>query len=117
MIAFENEVLIPSTKFIFVLPEYNGSYPGLFKALIDLSDIKRCWPGKKALLVGVATGRGGNIRGLDHITGVLNYIKVMVHPNKLPLSAVDKLLSADGEITDLRTTASIEEQVSEFINC
>jgi hypothetical protein len=41
----------------------------------------------------------------------------MVHPNKLPLSAVDKLLSADGEITDLRTTASIEEQVSEFINC
>jgi NAD(P)H-dependent FMN reductase len=117
MIAFENEVLIPSTKFIFVLPEYNGSYPGLFKALIDLSDIKRCWPGKKALLVGVATGRGGNIRGLDHITGVLNYIKVMVHPNKLPLSAVDKLLLADGEITDLRTTASIEEQVSEFINC
>ena len=117
VIAFENEVLIPSSKFIFVLPEYNGSYPGLFKALIDSSDVKRCWPGKKALLVGVATGRGGNIRGLDHITGVLNYIKVMVHPNKLPLSAVDKIMSADGEITDLRTTASIEDQVSEFINC
>ena len=117
MIAFENEVLIPCSKFIFVLPEYNGSYPGLFKSLIDLSDIKRCWPGKKALLVGVATGRGGNIRGLDHVTGVLNYIKVMVHPNKLPLSAVDKIMSADGEINDLRTTLSIEEQVTEFINC
>jgi hypothetical protein len=67
--------------------------------------------------VGVATGRGGNIRGLDHVTGVLNYIKVMVHPNKLPLSAVDKIMSADGEINDLRTTVSIEEQVTEFINC
>ncbi|MFN5423501.1 MAG: NADPH-dependent FMN reductase [bacterium] len=115
-LAFQNDFLVPSKKFILVLPEYNGSYPGVFKSLIDLSDIKACWPGKKALLVGVATGRGGNIRGLDHITGVLHYLNVLVHPNKLPISSVDKLISADGKISDARTISSIENQVAEFIN-
>ncbi len=115
-LAFQDEILKPTSKFIFVLPEYNGSYPGIFKSLIDLSDVKTCWPGKKALLVGVATGRGGNIRGLDHITGVLHYINVNVHPNKLPISAVDKLLSSDGKIDDARTISSIENQLADFIN-
>lgn len=113
---FQDNILIPTSKFIFVLPEYNGSYPGIFKSLIDLSNIKACWPGKKALLVGVATGRGGNVRGLDHVTGVLHYINVLVHPNKLPISSVDKIMTADGKLTDDRTISSIENQLADFIN-
>ena len=115
-LTFQERTLIPSNKFIFVLPEYNGSYPGVFKTLIDLSDIKTCWPGKKALLVGVATGRGGNIRGLDHITGVLNYINVIVHPNKLPISSLDNMMSSEGKLTDPKMISSVENQVREFVN-
>ena len=95
MLEFEKSVLIPTTKFIFVVPEYNGSYPGVFKALIDLSAIKECWPGKKALLIGIASGRGGNIRGLEHLTGVLNYLNVFVHPNRLPISLVHEKLDPE----------------------
>lgn len=113
---FESQVLIPTQKFIFILPEYNGSYPGVFKHMIDISDVKKCWPNKKALLTGVATGRGGNIRGLEHITGVLNYLKVYVHPNRLPISQVDLLLDNQDEIKDEKTIASIHDQLSEFIN-
>lgn len=114
-VKFQDEILKPTNKFIFILPEYNGSYPGVFKMLIDLSDIKACWPGKKVLLVGVATGRSGNVRGLDHITGVLHYINMLVHPNKLPISSVDKLMSDDGIIIDERTMSSIENQLTDFI--
>ena len=88
----EQDVLIPTDKFIFVLPEYNGSYPGSLKTMIDMSDIRKVWWGKKALLTGVSTGRAGNLRGMDHLTGALNYLKVHVHHNKLPISSVDKLL-------------------------
>ncbi len=112
---FQENHLRQATKFIFLLPEYNGSYPGVFKSMIDISDIKTCWPGKKALLVGIATGKGGNIRGLEHVTGVLNYLKVFVHPNRLPISAVDKLMDATGEITDPTTLKLIEQQIEEFI--
>src|SRR5882724_1574969 len=56
----EKDFLIPSDKFIFISPEYNGSIPGVLKALIDATDIKKVWPGKKALLTGISTGRAGN---------------------------------------------------------
>ena len=45
-VSFQEDHLKPVTKFIFILPEYNGSYPGIFKSMIDITDIKSCWPGK-----------------------------------------------------------------------
>jgi NAD(P)H-dependent FMN reductase len=111
----EREVLIPSEKFIFVLPEYNGSFPGSLKVMIDLSDIRKAWWGKKALLTGVSTGRAGNLRGMEHLTGSLNYLRVVVHPNKLPISSVDKLLNGEGYISDKSTLEAINIQLDEFI--
>lgn len=113
--GMEQEVLIPSEKFIFILPEYNGSYPGSLKTMIDMSDIRKVWWGKKALLTGVSTGRAGNLRGMDHLAGSLNYLKVTVHPNKLPISSIDKLLNEEGEIGDQSTINAIQQQVNEFI--
>ncbi len=115
LISFENDVLIPTQKFIFIVPEYNGSYPGVLKSLIDFSDIKKCWFEKKALLVGVATGRGGNIRGLEHLTGCLNYMNVFVHPNRLPISMVHELMNDVLAISDEKTLLTIENQLVDFI--
>ena len=110
----ENEILIPADKFIFVIPEYNGSYPGVLKALIDNSDIKNVWNYKKALLTGVATGRAGNLRGMDHLSDTLHYMKMNVFYNKLPISVVDKVLDEEGHFnTD--TLKAINLQLDEFI--
>ena len=111
----ENEVLIPSDKFIFISPEYNGSIPGVLKSLIDHTDIKKVWWGKKALLTGVSTGRAGNLRGMEHLTGILHYVKMHVHPNKLPISVVDKLLNGTHLISDAGTLHAIDEQLEEFL--
>lgn len=72
-------------KFIFVLPEYNGSFPGVLKLFIDAVEPKY-WAGKKAAVVGLATGRSGNLRGLDHLTNILNYLQVNVMHFKPNLS-------------------------------
>ena len=112
----ENEFLVPSQKFIFIIPEYNGSFPGVLKAMIDISDIRKTWWGKKALLTGVSTGRAGNLRGMDQMTGVLNYVRMIVHHNKLPISVIDKVMDESGTITDKNTLLAIDQQVDEFIN-
>lgn len=113
--SLETEILIPTQKFIFVIPEYNGSFPGSLKTMIDLSDIKQVWWWKKAMLTGVSSGRAGNLRGMDHLTGTLNYLKVTVLPNRLPVSMIDKLIDAEGNITDASTIAALNAQVDEFI--
>jgi chromate reductase len=112
----EKKYLIPASKFIFILPEYNGSYPGVLKALMDNSDIRSAWWGKKALLTGVSVGRAGNLRGMEHLTGVLHYLKVSVHHNKLPISVVDKLLDPQGHLTDEPTVGTVKKQLEEFIS-
>ena len=112
----EQKWLIPSEKIIFVSPEYNGSIPGVLKCLIDISDIEKVWWGKKALLVGISTGRAGNLRGMEHLTGILHYVKMIVHPNKLPISSVDKLINKNGHITDHATLSAINTQLQEFID-
>lgn len=115
-VQLEQNILIPSRKFIFVAPEYNGSIPGVLKVMLDISDYKKAWWGKKALLTGVALGRSGNQRGMDHLTSILHYLKVIVHPNKLPISSVDKLLNGTGDIHDQGTLDAISQQVDEFIS-
>ncbi len=115
IIEFETRVLIPTQKFILLMPEYNGSYPGVFKTMIDLCAIKECWSGKKALLTGISTGRGGNIRGLEHLTGSLNYMNVFVHPNRLPISLVHQLIDEHTLLYDEKTLIAIEQQLNEFV--
>jgi chromate reductase len=107
--------LVPARKFILVVPEYNGSYPGSLKSMIDLSDIRNVWWGKKAMLTGVSTGRAGNLRGMEHLTGTLNYLKVTVLPNRLPISVVDKLMDENGIITDTATLQALDAQIGEFM--
>jgi len=111
----EKEILVPTHKFIFISPEYNGSIPGVLKVMMDITDYKKVWWGKKALLTGVATGRSGNLRGMEHLTGILNYLRVFVHPNRLPISSVDKLFNSQGELSDSATVKAIATQVDEFI--
>lgn len=110
----ENEILFPSDKFIFIIPEYNGTFPGVLKTMIDTSEIKKAWYGKKALLTGVSTGRAGNLRGMDHLSACLHYLKMNVHYNKLPISVIDTVMDKNGTLNDA-TLKAIDEQLDEFI--
>jgi NAD(P)H-dependent FMN reductase len=113
--AIETAMLIPTRKFIFIIPEYNGTFPGVLKAMIDISDIQKVWWWKKALLTGVSTGRAGNLRGMDQITSSLQYMNVFVHPNKLPISVIDKVMNEKGVIYNEFTLQAINKQLDEFI--
>ena len=111
----ENELLIPTDYFIFISPEYNGSFPGVLKLLFDTSKTHMIWWHKKALITGISSGRAGNLRGNDHLASILNYLKITVHPNQLPISSIDKLMDPEGNITDENTLKAIHQQLDNFI--
>ena len=112
----EDEIIIPTSHFIIISPEYNGSFPGILKMLFDTSRSHEIWYHKKALLTGVASGRAGNLRGMDHLADVLNFMKITVHPNKLPISMVNKIISVEGKIIDENNIRAINQQLDEFIS-
>lgn len=115
-ISLENEFLRPAKKYIFIVPEYNGAFPGVLKLMIDLTDLKNVWYGKKVLFTGIATGRSGNLRGLDALSNISNYIKMQVLPNKIPLSVIHQELDETGKFHKPETVQTIREQIKEFID-
>ena len=115
MTLLEQQYLVPAEKFVFIMPEYNGSFPGILKTMIDNSDIKNCWWYKKVMLVGVADGRGGNLRGIEHMTNILHYMRMNVLYNKLPLSRINDEIDMEGNLLKEPTARAIEQQIDEFI--
>lgn len=115
MQEIEKEYLIPSKKFVFVMPEYNGSFPGILKTMIDNSDIKKCWWHKKAMMVGVADGRAGNLRGMEHMTNILHYVKMNVLYNKVPISRINEEVDKMGNLLKPSTGEVIQQQIDEFL--
>lgn len=114
----QEELMIPAEKFIFVSPEYNGSFPGVLKLFLDACSIHEYKPtfnGKKAGLVGIASGRAGNLRGMDHLSTVLNHVGTEVMGAKLPISKCEDLVNAEGIISDKSTLDAIESHVNAFL--
>lgn len=111
-----DEYIVPAKKLVFIVPEYNGSFPGILKTFIDAihPDINR---GKMVALVGVSSGRAGNLRGLDHLSGILHYLGIHILPNKQPISSVLTLLDEDGTLKDENTIKVLEKQIGEFLKC
>jgi chromate reductase len=113
--AIANEFISSSNKFVFVIPEYNGSFPGVLKAFIDSFSPDRI-RGKQALLIGIASGRAGNLRGLDHFTGVMNYLNVHVFPIKVAISHCHTLIDENSKrVSDERTIELLGQQVETLL--
>lgn len=112
----QERLLIPSKAFYFVIPEYNGSFPGFLKYFIDACSLFNrhgTFSGKKAAIIGISSGRAGNLRGMEHLTGILHYLNVTVMLNRLPISRIQELL--DKQQPDKASTELLKSHVDEFI--
>jgi chromate reductase, NAD(P)H dehydrogenase (quinone) len=101
-------------KLVIVAPEYNGSFPGILKYLIDASN-HGDWAGKTIALVGLGSGRGGNLRGVDHLTGIFHYLRSEVLSRKVYLSQILQRMDTDGNISDPLAITELTEQAKALI--
>lgn len=109
------KTITQTDKFIFVIPEYNGSYPGVLKVFIDACDFPASFYDKKAALVGISSGKYGNIRGIDHFTGVCHYVHLNVMALKLHISGINKEFDETGQLLNADTIKFTNEQIDKFI--
>lgn len=111
------DLISRTEKFIFIIPEYNGSFPGILKLLIDSCSFPDSFSGKKAILTGISTGKYGNIRGVDHFTGVCHYLQMHVMPLKLHIPSIHREIDESGNFVNAETLKYVNlqiKQASEF---
>ena len=75
-------------KYIFIVPEYNGSFPGVLKAFIDGLTMPATFRHKKCALVGVSAGVQGGVLALSHLTDIFHYLGMVVYPLKPKIANV-----------------------------
>jgi NAD(P)H-dependent FMN reductase len=70
------EIATRASGFIFVVPEYNRSFPGEFKILLDMAHKE--YEGKVAGIVGVSSGKIGGARMAEHLIAIFTYLQMRV---------------------------------------
>lgn len=109
------EKMAKSQKFVFVVPEYNGSFPGVLKAFIDGLKFPETFNDKKAALVGVSSGIQGAGLALSHFTDILNYCGTHVIALKPKLARIELNLQ-DNKLTNKVYQELLETQALQLIN-
>ncbi|MHB1177704.1 MAG: NADPH-dependent FMN reductase [Daejeonella sp.] len=109
------KVMENANKYIFIIPEYNNSFPGVFKAFIDGLSYPNALQHKKCALVGISDGVSGNVIGLSHITDIFNYLGMHVLAQKIRIPFMKKNF-IEGQITDAFIHNLIVDQAQQLIS-
>ena len=104
-----------SDKLVFVVPEYNGSFPGILKAFIDGLKYPEGIRDKKGALIGVSSGVQGGVFAMSHLTDIFNYLGMHVLAQKPKLMDIHNRME-NGEVTDALGVQLLKEQAEALLN-
>lgn len=103
-------------KLVFVVPEYNCSFPGVLKTFIDGLPYPGGIRGKKAALVGLSAGQQGGVLALNHLTDILMYLGTTVLPARVRLPGIDAHLTKTGELPHPLFQQLLREQAAALVS-
>ncbi len=106
--------MLEAQKYVFIVPEYNGSFPGVLKAFIDGLQFPNTFPDKKCALVGLSSGVQGAGLALSHLTDIFNYCGMNVMALKPKLARIEENMTAE-EIDNALYKELLEQQVEKLI--
>lgn len=106
--------MLEAKKYVFIVPEYNGSFPGVLKAFIDGLQFPDTFPDKKCALVGLSSGVQGAGLALSHLSDIFNYCGMNVLALKPKLARIEDNMTAE-EIDNELYKDLLEQQVEKLI--
>jgi len=108
------EKVLNSAGLHVVLPEYNGSFPGVLKYFIDLLKFPESFERKPTAFVGVASGAWGGLRAVEQLQMVFGYRNAHLYPDRVFISNVVQKFAADGSVSDAALNERLSRQVQGF---
>lgn len=104
------EAVLEADGLVLVVPEYNGSFPGILKYFIDLLPFPESFEDRPVCFVGLASGTWGALRAVEHLQGIFGYRNSHIYPKRVFLPRVhDSLPEGDlDEATEKRLRAQSE---------
>ncbi|MGE4130068.1 MAG: NADPH-dependent FMN reductase [Bdellovibrionales bacterium] len=97
---------------VVVVPEYNGSFPGILKLFIDYWQYPRSFESRPIAFIGLG-GRWGGLRPVEHLQQVFSYRNGYLFPNRVFMSNVKESVK-EGRVVDPMLDELLDIQTKEF---
>jgi NAD(P)H-dependent FMN reductase len=94
------EALAGSDGALLATPEYHGSYSSAVKLLIENLGHPNPLKGKPVALLGVAAGRLGAVKALEHLRSVCAHLGALVLPGSVSVADVQAVFDEEGKCLD-----------------
>ena len=113
---FQDRILAADGMHV-VVPEYNGSFPGVLKYFIDMLSFPASFEHRCVAYTGVAAGIWGGIRAVEQLQMVYGYRNAYSLPERVWFSAIHKKLNEQGTaITDEFVAKLLRAQCEQFVD-
>ena len=105
--------VLETDGFIVVAPEYNHSYPGELKILLDEAFKeyeKRC-----AVVVSVSKGGFGGVRLVELMHQLISTLKMVPVPSPVNVSKINDVFDEDGKLLEEAYLPKIEKMLDQLL--
>jgi len=109
-----NDQILSADAIVVVLPEYNGSYPGILKLFIDYLPYPKGLEKKPVCIVGESSGTFGALRAVEQLQAVLGYRNAYIFPERVFISRVKQNFDPENGIKDEFTQSLLIDQIRNF---
>ena len=109
-----NREFLKADGFLFVIPEYNGGFPGILKLFYDYLPFPEALEKKPVSLIGEAAGAFGALRPVEQFEQLLKYRKAYIYPERMFIQRVNDAFDIENGLKDEKMQALLESQLNGF---
>lgn len=109
------EPVINADGLIFVIPEYNGSFPGILKVFVDYLPFPKAFEKMPMAFIGESDGAFGALRSVEQFQQIANYRNALQFPERVFIARVNQEFDGENGIHDEFLQDLLESQVVNFV--
>ena len=107
--------ILASSGLVVIVPEYNGSMPGVLKLFIDMLPFPESFEDRPVSYVGLAAGQFGGLRPVEHLQQVFGYRNALNFPRRVFIPAVGAVMKSEGGLPASDYASRLREQAQAFL--
>ncbi len=108
------QAILNSNGILTVVPEYNGSFPGVLKYFIDMLRFPESLYEIPAGFIGISSGRWGGLRAVEHLEMIFQYRHAHLFGRRCFLPQIHQAFDTDGQLVDQALGDRMGKTVRDF---
>ena len=105
---------LAADRVVFIVPEYNGSYPGVLKLFIDMLPYPQGFDQRPCAFIGLSAGQFQGLRAVEQLQGVAGYRNAHCYPGRVFIGSSHQLFAAAGALDNPDLATRLVQQAAGF---